>query len=422
MKEQKLAKIVKSEVQGTFEGVKDSLNKASEKLESNEVYSVADAKKVYSKFDEETKAKLEELYLKRVSLRSSIPSGIHLMWEKEGTINKKLYKTEFVDLTPQMAIYILANCNSKNRSIGRDFVKKLYKEMTSGQWIGTNGQSISINWDGDLVDGQHRLCAIYNSGLPSVEVNLVSGVNPDSFVTIDQGKKRSFTDHLQYEFDIVELLDMQKATANRIKLASSWIQQLAKSFAGYSILNPARTFRLEDRPFNNEQRDIASLVDKMVLSKPKVIEIIKWYEKQTMKLNKTYPLFNKNKRPTKLSRSSGIPIALMEYAMIDKDKSNDFLHKLYSPIDDKGEELKSDHPTKRFRDKFLSGCSSLIGNAVSTHYCYNVLVRHCMAHYFEETTARLLSPKQGGKTSTGFKKSWARILNQKDLTWPKSWE
>ena len=418
MSNQKTKTTSKIELQGTLEGAKDSINKATKKLDVKQVFSVLDAEEVYSKFSEETKLRLEQTYLSKVSLNSSQST--------ERKTGKELYKTEFVNLTPDMAIYILANRNKRNRSIGRDFVKKLYREMVSGRWVGANGQSISIDWNGDLVDGQHRLCAVYNSNLPFVEVNFVSGLDPESFTTIDQGKKRSFTDHLQYEYDIVSKLGMEKATGDRVKSVSSWMQSLSKSFSGYGTLVHPEQFRLEDKIHNNPQRDMASLVNRMILSKPKVVEIVRWYEEATMDLNKRFFLLNKNGQKTTLGRASSIPIALMEYALIDKNKAHHFLHRLYSPFatDKHGvdQPLPFDNPIQRFREKWMSGCSSMIGNASALTHCYHVLVRHCMAHYFGETTSRLLSPKQGGKVVKGFQKNWARLLTHKGLFWPQSWE
>jgi len=61
--------------------------------------------------------------------------------------------------------------------------------MKAGQWR-LNGESIIVDWDHNIADGQHRLGAIVKTGV-TADFVVVRGINPDCFPTIDRGKPRS---------------------------------------------------------------------------------------------------------------------------------------------------------------------------------------------------------------------------------------
>jgi hypothetical protein len=64
--------------------------------------------------------------------------------------------------------------------------------MKKNQWQFV-GDSIRFDWNGDLVDGQHRLVALQQYGEP-LEFVVVEGLDPESAVVIDTGKSRSAGD------------------------------------------------------------------------------------------------------------------------------------------------------------------------------------------------------------------------------------
>ena len=72
-------------------------------------------------------------------------------------------------------------------------VRFLSREMKASRWK-RNGDTICMNGT-RLIDGQHRLHAIIDSGI-SVPVLLVEGLDDDVFDTKDFGKKRSASDVL----------------------------------------------------------------------------------------------------------------------------------------------------------------------------------------------------------------------------------
>lgn len=98
-------------------------------------------------------------------------------------------KTELVTVTPSIAKAWIDSTSSRNRSLSSARVRSYAELMKSGRWM-MNGESIIIDDNGNLIDGQHRLHAVIRSG-KSVQMVVVRGVDPSSFKTIDVGKKRS---------------------------------------------------------------------------------------------------------------------------------------------------------------------------------------------------------------------------------------
>lgn len=86
------------------------------------------------------------------------------------------------------------NRNTHNRPLHNSLVSKYADEMKRKQWV-LNGEAIIFDYNGVLLDGQHRLwaCIESQSNFQSV---VTRGVAPEGFVTIDTGSKRSNSDVL----------------------------------------------------------------------------------------------------------------------------------------------------------------------------------------------------------------------------------
>ena len=97
-------------------------------------------------------------------------------------------------ITPGMALGWLKR-NDKNRTFSRDAAKVLAAEMSNGYWK-ENGESIIFDRSGVLIDGQHRLQAIVNSG-HEYRAPVITGVEATVRPTVDTGKKRSGGANLQ---------------------------------------------------------------------------------------------------------------------------------------------------------------------------------------------------------------------------------
>ena len=101
--------------------------------------------------------------------------------------------SEVVTITPEAAKAWLA-FNQHNRPIHRAAVKRYAADMKAGRWE-LNAQGISFKENGELADGQHRLMAIAEAGVP-VTMMVTYGV-PDSTFIFDRGRTRSQVNVLQ---------------------------------------------------------------------------------------------------------------------------------------------------------------------------------------------------------------------------------
>lgn len=100
----------------------------------------------------------------------------------------------FEMITPERAAEYLG-ANLGNRRQRASVISRYAKEMTVGRWLTTH-QGIAFGWDGRLLDGQHRLRAVVESGI-SVQMLVVRGIDPAAFTLIDHGAKRDAGDALE---------------------------------------------------------------------------------------------------------------------------------------------------------------------------------------------------------------------------------
>jgi hypothetical protein len=93
-------------------------------------------------------------------------------------------------ITPPIAKDWLDNRNlERNRKYSRLIEAKYAAEIRAGLWK-TSPQGVSFDWDGFLLDGQHRLGAVAKTGIP-VEFFVTVGWDPSCFVALDTGHKRA---------------------------------------------------------------------------------------------------------------------------------------------------------------------------------------------------------------------------------------
>lgn len=82
--------------------------------------------------------------------------------------------------------------NTRNREISMPLVKIYAKMMIEGEWYLTH-QTIAIDEQGTLVDGQHRLYACVQSNIP-FKTYVVKNAKQNPY--LDMGKNRNWSDNL----------------------------------------------------------------------------------------------------------------------------------------------------------------------------------------------------------------------------------
>lgn len=99
-----------------------------------------------------------------------------------------------VEITPDDAKRLLER-NTKNRHPKPNAIDRYAKTMANGKWRRTN-QGIGISRSGELVDGQNRLMACIQAGVP-FETTLATGLDEEAKDVVDVGVKRSLGDSLR---------------------------------------------------------------------------------------------------------------------------------------------------------------------------------------------------------------------------------
>jgi hypothetical protein len=102
---------------------------------------------------------------------------------------------EWVYITPAKAEELLGK-NHGNRNKKPQHIARLVRDMQNGNFL-LSGDTIKKDWNGRLIDGQHRLSAIIESGIPAW-VLVVQELDPKVQGVLDANAKRSAYDALGF--------------------------------------------------------------------------------------------------------------------------------------------------------------------------------------------------------------------------------
>lgn len=98
-------------------------------------------------------------------------------------------------VTPDLAGEMLKKNSEGQRTISKLAVERYAADMTTEDWI-FNGAPVIMSKQNKLLDGQHRLSAIVESGQPQILL-VVHGLDAAAMSTIDAGRQRSYADILK---------------------------------------------------------------------------------------------------------------------------------------------------------------------------------------------------------------------------------
>jgi hypothetical protein len=129
-------------------------------------------------------------------------------WEKRAPTRAELEATArgrwtcyAMLVTPEMAAAWLT-ANTANRAVRRSHAVSLARLMRAGEWRLTH-QGVAFDRSGHLIDGQHRLLAIVEAGVP-VEILVFVDCPDDTFGALDRGLKRQLRDDLKQDSRVVD--------------------------------------------------------------------------------------------------------------------------------------------------------------------------------------------------------------------------
>lgn len=119
-------------------------------------------------------------------------------------------------MTPEVADSLLRG-NRYNRAIRKAWVSFLANEIRNGRWKLTSS-AIAIAPDGRVLNGQHRLMAIVEAGIPAM-VMLALNMPEDGFVAEDRGIGRTVADVTSLEPEFVADVTMLIMMMGRVGVA-----------------------------------------------------------------------------------------------------------------------------------------------------------------------------------------------------------
>jgi hypothetical protein len=99
-------------------------------------------------------------------------------------------------VSPQIADQWLSR-NPHNRPVSQGRVREYAALMAKGEWL-LSPDAIAFDWNGNLMNGQHRLWALIESE-QTLTFLVVRGLHPEAFKITDTGKSRSANDVLVIE-------------------------------------------------------------------------------------------------------------------------------------------------------------------------------------------------------------------------------
>jgi len=138
-------------------------------------------------------------------------------------------------ITPKIAGDILANM-AENRPLSSTTVERYKNEMLNGAWL-PRSEPLKFDTHGRLVDGQHRLWAVIESGTTQ-EFIALTGLPSEAFMVLDTGKKRSFKDILGIKRrDLKNLLSVAAATNHILRWERGWRGQALLSGVASNDIN-----------------------------------------------------------------------------------------------------------------------------------------------------------------------------------------
>lgn len=178
-------------------------------------------------------------------------------------------ETIFINLTPEIAEYLLT-VNKVNRPIKPAPLQQRISDIKHNTWRVT-GESIKINKDGFLIDGQHRCTAVKETGI-SIEIAITFGLDASIQRFLDKPSVRTTADDLHIE-----------GLSNTVSIASSVKQiisyEKSNNFSGYKAEISSEEifqFAINNRDWLEFVVKNASIFSRKTFTQPRIIVLSTW--------------------------------------------------------------------------------------------------------------------------------------------------
>lgn len=118
-----------------------------------------------------------------------------------------------VQVSPEMAEHWLER-NTRNRKLRDSVVNKYAADMKAGRWMLT-GDAIQFDTTGAVINGQHRLWAVFSSGV-TVPMLVMEGLAPETVAVLDDHLKRNLADVVTIQRPGATVTSIHTAIANML--------------------------------------------------------------------------------------------------------------------------------------------------------------------------------------------------------------
>lgn len=254
---------------------------------------------------------------------------------------------EVMFITPEIAQQ-WATLNTRNRPVRYNKVAQFARDMKAGKWA-LNGETIKIAVNGDLLDGQHRIFACIQAGVPFQSV-VIRGLQPEAQDTIDTGVARRMADQLALRGEV---------SANLLAAVARW---------SYKWIHGVRTQGATDQEPSHSE--MLAFID----AEPRIREATAWAERA----RKSFRSVN----------GSVYGMAWLLFHGSDHLAAEVFLDKILT-----GADLAEGHPALAFRNRIWRAREN--DERLSQFEQLGYLIMAWNAFKEERTLFKLLPPRGG---------------------------
>lgn len=242
-------------------------------------------------------------------------------------------RIEIMSVTPKMALAWMEKSVCKNRSLRTGMVMKYAGDMLEGRWV-LNGETIKISSTGQVLDGQHRLWAVIESGC-IVQMAVAFEEDHEKAgeiqATVDSGVARTSADALS-----IMGIDHSRVVAPAVRISVVY-----------------RRWAESDREFS------LNTIFRGTKGKVSNIQVKNEY----LRDRNRFDVAAAYARPKKILGVSASVIAFFHVALADL-----YVQHFEAFIDglDTGEDLSKDHPTlalKKFFERIVASRNGIRGGA-----------------------------------------------------------
>lgn len=126
---------------------------------------------------------------------------------------------------------LLTDYNLKNRTISKVNVASLVRDMKNGKWVGHVGDEVTVDSEGQLNNGQHRLRAIVEAGIAQ-PVKMCFGMTKQARAAEGSGRSKSGADLISFKYGAGAKNKEARAAALRLLYGFLHDQTRPKVFSG----------------------------------------------------------------------------------------------------------------------------------------------------------------------------------------------